>query len=251
MLFITTNHQDGNTSAIRNIKAIQLNGLDTTTAAAPLAPSRTGRETEMTTYTIAAVQSMRPCQPTYTTSYLTDLFAGRETVTILDVFDAPIPDADKVWFAVQPGVITKMQIDEFLERTVTRAVTNHALHCGVPEVEEWAKKWLSGEDRSARAAYAAARAAYAAAYAAARAADVADAAADAAYAAARAADAAADAAARAADVADAAARAADVADAAARADRAAARAAADAAYAAERARQVDDLRHIVTREVEA
>jgi len=196
----------------------------------------------MTTYTIAAVRAMRPCQPTYTTSYLTDLFAGRETVTILDVFDAPIPDADKVWFAVQPGVITKMQIDEFLERTVTRAVTNHALHCGVPEVEEWAKKWLSGEDRSARAAYAAARAADVA-DAGARAADVADAAA-------RAAD-VADAAARAADVADAAARAADVADAAARAARAAARAAADAAYAAERARQVDDLRHIVTREVEA
>ena len=134
----------------------------------------------MTTYTLSDVRAMRPCQPTYTTSYLTDLFAGRETVTILDVFDAPIPDADKVWFAVQPGVITKMQIDEFLERTVTRAVTNQALNCGVPEVEEWAKKWLSGEDRSARAAYAA--------------------------------------------------YAADV---------------------AERARQVDDLRHIVTREVEA
>ena len=39
-----------------------------------------------------------------------------------------------------------------VERIVTRAVTNHALHCGIPVVEAWAKKWLSGEDRMYNAA---------------------------------------------------------------------------------------------------
>jgi len=40
----------------------------------------------------------------------------------------------------------------WLERVVTRAVTTHALHCGVPAVEQWAMRWLSGENRTARAA---------------------------------------------------------------------------------------------------
>jgi hypothetical protein len=33
-----------------------------------------------------------------------------------------------------------------------RAVETHALHCGIAEVERWAERWLSGEDRSAAAA---------------------------------------------------------------------------------------------------
>ena len=47
---------------------------------------------------------------------------------------------------------------------VTRAVKGHALHCQIPDVEEWAVKWLNGEDRteaSAASTQAAAGAAWA------------------------------------------------------------------------------------------
>ncbi len=35
-------------------------------------------------------------------------------------------------------------------RIITCAVTNCALHCGIPGVERWAQQWLSGEDRTVR-----------------------------------------------------------------------------------------------------
>jgi len=53
-------------------------------------------------------------------------------------------------------------LDRALEKIVLRAVTNHALHCGVPTVEVWATKWISGEDRTAASAASAASAARAA-----------------------------------------------------------------------------------------
>jgi hypothetical protein len=52
--------------------------------------------------------------------------------------------------------------DRVVLRIVTRAVETHALHCGVPKVEQWARRWISGEDRSAAAALEAEKAAEAA-----------------------------------------------------------------------------------------
>jgi hypothetical protein len=46
----------------------------------------------------------------------------------------------------------KPQLLKATNKIADRAVTNHALNCGIKEVEQWAKKWLSGEDRSERAA---------------------------------------------------------------------------------------------------
>jgi hypothetical protein len=60
-------------------------------------------------------------------------------------------------------------VPRWLEITVTRAITRNVGKSGCDEWEAWAEKWLSGEDRSARAAYNAAYAAGAAARAAARA----------------------------------------------------------------------------------
>jgi len=131
----------------------------------------------MKSWTVAEMKAEGPCSK-YTINRLTELWAGRDQLTLLDICDLDIPDADKMWCAFRPAALTEAQRSELLDRIVIRAVTNHALHCGVPEVEAWAQKWLSGEDRTAAAAYAAA------------AADAAAAAADAAYAAA-AADAAA------------------------------------------------------------
>lgn len=41
-----------------------------------------------------------------------------------------------------------------------RPVEAYALHCGIFEVEKWAQKWISGEDRTVEAATRAARAAW-------------------------------------------------------------------------------------------
>jgi hypothetical protein len=32
------------------------------------------------------------------------------------------------------------------------SVEGHALHCGIPSVEQWAARWLSGEDRTEKSA---------------------------------------------------------------------------------------------------
>jgi hypothetical protein len=56
---------------------------------------------------------------------------------------------------------------DVVDGIVDRAVREHALRCGIPEIERWARRWLSGDDRSdaaaAWAAWAAAHAAEAAA----------------------------------------------------------------------------------------
>ena len=121
----------------------------------------------MKTWTVAQMLAEKPCSK-YTEEVLTKLWAGRKKVTLLDILDMDIPDKDKMWGAWKG--LTKKQTVAVLDRIVTRAVTNYALNCGVPEVQQWAADWLSGKDRSteaartARAAWAAeaARAAWAA-----------------------------------------------------------------------------------------
>ena len=124
-----------------------------------------------------------------------------------------VPNADIVWAACR--VLDPAIRASWLERIVTRAVETHALHCGVPAVETWARAWLSGEDRSAEAAAAAMAAVEAARWCAAAAVD----------------------AAMAAAAAEAAAEAAEAARGASSAEAEAA----EAADAAERSQQVDDL----------
>ena len=110
----------------------------------------------MKTWTVNQMLEEKPCAQ-YTKGVLTKLWAGREVVDWLDIEKMDIPDADKMW-GVWRG-LTKTQIDLVLEKIVTRTITNHALHCGIPSVEKWAVGWLSGEDRTAGAAAWAARAA--------------------------------------------------------------------------------------------
>jgi hypothetical protein len=94
--------------------------------------------------------------------------------------------------------VPKLLIERLVEAAIRIAMTR----CTCPDWVGWAEKWLSGEDRSARAAWAARAAAWAAAWAAARAAaEAAEATAEAAEAAAMAAARAAEAATRAAEAA--------------------------------------------------
>ena len=119
------------------------------------------------TFTVDDVMSFDPC---YTREQVTALFNGRETITLHDALTMDIPATDRVWFACQLTVLPEATRAAWTDRIVTRAVTNHALHCGIPVVESWAARWLNGTDRSraaTTAAWAAATAAWAAAWAAA------------------------------------------------------------------------------------
>ena len=148
-------------------------------------------------------------------------------LTPLEIAALLIPPEDRVWVLLRPEVLGEHGFQVALDRIVTRVVTNHALHCGVPEVELWAQRWLDGTDRTGAAACSAASAAWTEEQeAAARAAKMA-------------AWAAAEAARAAAWAAEAVAWAARSADAAARA------AAAGATWAAERILQLCDIVHIL------
>jgi len=113
----------------------------------------------MKTFTISDIMGTGPC---YTQEKVRKLFAGRESVTALDIITANIPAKDRVWQVTRPGFLSIDIRDRWLEIVVTRAITNYAAHCGVESVRKWAAKWLDGTDRTAYAAGAADTAAYAA-----------------------------------------------------------------------------------------
>jgi len=101
------------------------------------------------TFTIDQILRWKPCEY-YHRKRIEGLFSGRESITAEELAELDIPIEDKIWVFLH----TK-HAPEITERIVTRAVTNHALTCGLPEVETWAKRWLDGTDRSEAAAAAA------------------------------------------------------------------------------------------------
>ncbi len=134
------------------------------------------------TFTLDDVLEAKPC---LTRSEVRELWGDRESATALDVMGADdLQIADRVWLLCKVEKALPAEIrTRWIDRTVTRAVTTHALHH--PVTRKWARRWLLGVDRSRKSARAARAAAAAAAQAAAvwaawAATDAADAAADAA-----------------------------------------------------------------------
>jgi hypothetical protein len=93
----------------------------------------------MKTWTIDEMLEHRPCA-LYDRRQLVKLWDGRYRLSVLDVLALDIPVVARVWAALQDGGHVKPAI----ERIVYRAVSDLAL----PEIEPWATKWLSGEDRT-------------------------------------------------------------------------------------------------------
>jgi len=108
----------------------------------------------MKTWTIDEMLAERPCKE-YTQERITELWAGRERLSLRDILMLDIPSSDRIWVACRPGALTDQQQAAWLERIVTRAIIHHALNCGIPTVEAWAQNWLDGTDRSNAAAAAA------------------------------------------------------------------------------------------------
>jgi len=108
--------------------------------------------------------SWRPC-PRYPDDRVHQL-GPAIGLTPLEIAALDIPHADRVWLLLRPEVLGEHGLQVALDRIAVRAVTNHALHCGVPAVERWAQRWLDGIDRTEAAATAAEEVAWAAAWAA-------------------------------------------------------------------------------------
>jgi hypothetical protein len=106
----------------------------------------------MTPITVDLIMSHRPCAG-YPRERVEALFGGRKSVSLLEALDADVPPEDLVWLATTPWVLTPLQRDAWLSVIVGRAVRQHALRCGIPTVEQWARNWLSGIDRSAYSSY--------------------------------------------------------------------------------------------------
>ncbi len=94
----------------------------------------------MQTWTVEEMWAHEP--PCYTKERLIELWAGRESLSVLDILDLDIPATDRMWAVLQAGDHVKPTV----EVIVTRAVKTHALPC--PTTAEWARKWLSGDDRT-------------------------------------------------------------------------------------------------------
>ena len=122
---------------------------------------------KMKSWTVDEMMAEDPC---YKREQIEEWYADNERMDILMIMLHPdVSDEDKAWICCRAHDYRAAWFDA----VVARAVRTHALHCGVKCVEEWAARWLSGEDRTVEAAWAAvgeARAAAAAAWAAARAA---------------------------------------------------------------------------------
>jgi hypothetical protein len=106
----------------------------------------------MKTWTVGEMLDERPCGD-YTRERLLRLWRGRERLGLADILRLRIPAVDRLWATNRPDALTAEQRSRATESTVTRAVRRHALPC--PATRDWARRWLSGADRSEDAAEAA------------------------------------------------------------------------------------------------
>ena len=127
----------------------------------------------MLTATISQVLSWEPCD-TYTPERVTELFAGRETVTALDILAMDIPAADRLWAVCREELIPAATLHEFACRCAEAALLREREAEREPDARCWAaieakRAWLRGEidsDQLGAARDAARDAAWAAAWAA-------------------------------------------------------------------------------------
>lgn len=101
----------------------------------------------MRSWSVDDVMELGP-GPGYPRERIEKLWDGRERLNVEEVAKLDIPIEDRLWLLLE---------QKSVERIMTRAVTDYALHCGHPTVEEWARRWLSGEDRTCNSAARAAR----------------------------------------------------------------------------------------------
>ena len=112
----------------------------------------------MLTCTIDEVLLWEPCEE-YDRERIIDLFAGRETITALDILDLGISDEDKLWAVLRPELIPAPTLHELACRFAEAALSKERSAGREPDPRSWAaieakRAWLRGEatDEELRAA---------------------------------------------------------------------------------------------------
>jgi len=127
--------------------------------------------------TVDQVMVWSPCKE-YTRARVEELFAGRETVTAIDVLEMDIPAVDRLWAVCREELIPAATLHEFGCIVTEQALIREREAGREPHPDSWAaieakRKWLRGEitnkelKAAADAAWAAADAAWVAPWAAA------------------------------------------------------------------------------------
>jgi hypothetical protein len=111
--------------------------------------------------TVARMMGYHPCAA-YPRDRVEALWAGRDALDALEILALDIPAMDRIWAVTRRGVAPADVLSQWAQTTADRAVRTHALNCGIAAVEQWATRWLNGEDRSSEEAAAAWAAAWAA-----------------------------------------------------------------------------------------
>ena len=106
-------------------------------------------------WTIADVLAEKPC---LTERQIRRYFGSKVSLTLVDILQLPfLPPEDKIWMACRSSALPASVLESWKTAVLTRVITTHALTCGISTVEQWARNWLSGRDRTARKAAEAAR----------------------------------------------------------------------------------------------
>ena len=98
----------------------------------------------------------------YSDENIKKLLGKRKGLTPLEITEMDqIPIDDRIWVLLRKDVLGD-KLDSVVKKIVDYQVKKQCLKCGIKSVEEWAKNWLNGTDRTEAAACDAASAAGAA-----------------------------------------------------------------------------------------
>jgi len=98
-----------------------------------------------TTFTVYDLDAHKLCQE-YSLDNLVKLWDGREALSLLEIFDLPIPDHDRIGVSFLKGMLEREKQDALIETILTRhiqGITSEDI-----ETLAWKTQWLNGTDRT-------------------------------------------------------------------------------------------------------
>lgn len=96
-------------------------------------------------FTIYDLDVHRLCQE-YSLDNLVKLWAGKKTLTLLEIFDLPIPDHDRIGVTFLKGMLEREKQNALIVKILTRHIQGIVTEDA--EVQSWKTRWLDGTDRS-------------------------------------------------------------------------------------------------------
>lgn len=99
--------------------------------------------------TVNNILELNPCNPPYTSSHITELFAGRETLTPVDILLMEnIPPADRLWVVLREAVLPARILQEFACRVAEQNLQIERAAGREPDPRSWAapqakRAWLN------------------------------------------------------------------------------------------------------------